>query len=486
MSLAAAWRRYYDDDHYPYYHNGQSGETVWERPADYETDDDDVDDDNEEEEEEETLAETANLQIEPSLAAEPPAPVSPCPPAPPAEEFEPRPSHIAVSRPVQEDSDEDAFGGLDTDCELGIAWEGVGFLGDEAEGELVDCISGEDPGKAAEQRLHAIVTLLQTVGSEDEWAQLVKSDGYAAPARLLNFLTPGVPPAVATAAAQILVLFATLDAKMWEKQSPAACVAAAQSCLEGIGVAHAKALDTSAQAADEELGAWLTCLRDILVSGFDYDVEIASDSKRSRRRAAIREDIRKGISAAQGAKVIIDAMVEATEEVFLWCVRCLVALSALQDEGGAGNAVFAAVENAASASHEVGEGLLHIYNDVATPDREADYEQVRDAYLMLRFCRDLFHDSATATLLLTNDMMVLVDILLRAIQDLPAEEPLREDALLVLKGLLVNSTWPERQYRKDEIRDTLESLASMDGKRIFEGVPELATAILEDNKAALA
>mmetsp|Transcript_40527 Transcript_40527/g.126757 ORF Transcript_40527/g.126757 Transcript_40527/m.126757 type:complete len:106 (-) Transcript_40527:102-419(-) len=105
---------------------------------------------------------------------------------------------------------------------------------------------------------------------------------------------------------------------------------------------------------------------------------------------------------------------------------------------------------------------------------------------MLRFCRDLFHDSATATLLLTNDMMVLVDILLRAIQDLPAEEPLREDALLVLKGLLVNSTWPERQYRKDEIRDTLESLASMDGKRIFEGVPELATAILEDNKAALA
>ena len=54
---------------------------------------------------------------------------------------------------------------------------------------------------------------------------------------------------------------------------------------------------------------------------------------------------------------------------------------------------------------------------------------------------------------------VLVDILLRELNDIPMESDLRVDFLVAMENLMQNSPWFSKgQYRKDDIREALNGI----------------------------
>ena len=389
------------------------------------------------------------------------------------------------------------------DSELGRAWEALGFLTDRCLQLAARCRSGSDTDRVAERLLLRIAGMLQSVGTEREWRQLIRRADYAAAARVVAFLSPLSPAGVVCAAARILVLFCSLEPLLWERQPPEALQPALQGLLGGASAAHGSALGASgaglsaeqAEQADEDLRACLLCLRDLFAAAIGAPPAAGCAS----RQRAIADALWSSLRASQVARVLFASLRGATEATFLVCVQALLAAGASVGEGGMGNGIVAAIAAAPDGCHLVGEGLLHTLNNAGTPDRSRlDVEEhafhtaeaIRDSAVVLRFCAKLLRERASAAFLLTNDLMVLVDILLRALGDLPAEEPLRLDYLGVLELLLLHSAWHERgAYRGPEILAALEELVEKDrqslslhgeggGHDIAEGVVEKAEAVM--------
>lgn len=92
----------------------------------------------------------------------------------------------------------------------------------------------------------------------------------------------------------------------------------------------------------------------------------------------------------------------------------------------------------------------------------------------LKMLRDVFARSKTASQLYTNDLRVLVDIILRNLVDLPEKDPLRVDYITLLHQLVRNSDYSTLKYRTADIRrivgeigDTVDSPASEAAKAML-------------------
>ncbi|CAM9194713.1 unnamed protein product [Pylaiella littoralis] len=102
-----------------------------------------------------------------------------------------------------------------------------------------------------------------------------------------------------------------------------------------------------------------------------------------------------------------------------------------------------------SARHEVDGAVLHIFNEAGYPNGDTEL-----ARLCLTFCYDAFEEDRDGDLFYVNDIKVLVDVVVRELCNLPADDPLRVDYLRLLTRLLEQSEWATRggRYRELDIR----------------------------------
>eukprot|EP00752_Nemacystus_decipiens_P004654 g4245.t1 len=105
-----------------------------------------------------------------------------------------------------------------------------------------------------------------------------------------------------------------------------------------------------------------------------------------------------------------------------------------------------------AARHEVQGAVLHIFNEEGYPNGDAAL-----AKLCLVFCSDAFEDGRDEDLFYVNDLKVLVDIIVRELANLPADDVLRADYNSLLVRLLDQSEWDTRggRYREKDIKHAM-------------------------------
>ncbi|XP_050409446.1 NCK-interacting protein with SH3 domain [Patella vulgata] len=79
---------------------------------------------------------------------------------------------------------------------------------------------------------------------------------------------------------------------------------------------------------------------------------------------------------------------------------------------------------------------------------------------VIKFFQDLYSAKKTANLLYTNDAMVLIDILIRQISDLPAGDATRSAFLILTNYLIRNSDYEDHRHRSVELGALFRSIAT--------------------------
>eukprot|EP00939_MAST-03C_sp_MAST-3C-sp1_P004256 g4256.t1 len=99
-----------------------------------------------------------------------------------------------------------------------------------------------------------------------------------------------------------------------------------------------------------------------------------------------------------------------------------------------------------------GEAIIYQLN-------EADPRDTMTIRALLKIVSDLYSDKKTSNYFYTNDLHVIVDILVRELVDLPSASETRVTYLEVLEKVLQNSSWfVKDRYRHDDISSALESI----------------------------
>lgn len=103
-------------------------------------------------------------------------------------------------------------------------------------------------------------------------------------------------------------------------------------------------------------------------------------------------------------------------------------------------------------SEQWSEALVYQLNETENSDEEA-------LKVIIKVVIDIYAEKVTSNFFYTNDMNVLVDILIRELTDLPMESELRVDFLSAIENLMQNSPWfAKGQYRKDDVKATLDGI----------------------------
>ena len=100
----------------------------------------------------------------------------------------------------------------------------------------------------------------------------------------------------------------------------------------------------------------------------------------------------------------------------------------------------------------------------------------------LQFLETMFEgegDGNTAAFLYTNDLKVLVDIIIREVQDLPPPDTVRRGYLKVAHLLIRNSPWMEHgRYRREDLLSALEGV--LDAGQKGENMDPESCRLVED------
>jgi len=73
------------------------------------------------------------------------------------------------------------------------------------------------------------------------------------------------------------------------------------------------------------------------------------------------------------------------------------------------------------------------------------------------FC-DVFSDPDVANMMFTNDTNVLIEILVRELENSPEKSVLRSKYVEVLHLLILNSSWGEERYKRAEIAKVVDGM----------------------------
>ena len=132
-----------------------------------------------------------------------------------------------------------------------------------------------------------------------------------------------------------------------------------------------------------------------------------------------------------------------TDDVFLMAAKAVLAINMHFDDPKT-NPVMAICGTLRKAEH-FGTILVHLINEQACP-----YKDVETLKQCLSCVRDLFESSKeTAHFFYTNDLNVLVDIILQEVKNLPPEDEIRVSYLQCLRALIQNSPWMmDGRYRR--------------------------------------
>ena len=85
---------------------------------------------------------------------------------------------------------------------------------------------------------------------------------------------------------------------------------------------------------------------------------------------------------------------------------------------------------------------------------------------LLKFFEDIFSSETTSGLFFTNDLMVLIDIVLRQVLDLSPGEELRTEYLSLLHSILTTTNYSEYRHRHDELGKCLSRINEEEGPEV--------------------
>ncbi|KAK8809933.1 hypothetical protein WA158_000876 [Blastocystis sp. Blastoise] len=102
--------------------------------------------------------------------------------------------------------------------------------------------------------------------------------------------------------------------------------------------------------------------------------------------------------------------------------------------------------------------ILKTINLLGTPCKD-------DVLLLfiLVFLGEVFSTERNKDVFYTNDIHMLIDIIIREVQDLPRQDLSRTRYLMVLQGILETSDWKQDLYRHKDIYECLHSLMYIEG-----------------------
>ncbi|ESP03425.1 hypothetical protein LOTGIDRAFT_137389 [Lottia gigantea] len=105
------------------------------------------------------------------------------------------------------------------------------------------------------------------------------------------------------------------------------------------------------------------------------------------------------------------------------------------------------------------EKVMLLFNRGDDPVKIFDHKP-KPANSVIKFFQDLYASKDTSNLLYTNDEMVLVDILIRQITDLPSGDSARSEYLILLSLVVKNSEYHEHCHRSQEMSNLLMKIES--------------------------
>ena len=134
--------------------------------------------------------------------------------------------------------------------------------------------------------------------------------------------------------------------------------------------------------------------------------------------------------------------------------RALLALNNRED--AVGGAVVELCREDATRTSSFVEVVLQILNDNSFPNVDE-----AECSGCLKVFKDIFGDPDTADMMYTNDTNVLLEMVLRELGDLPEKHAMRARFVEVLHMLLLNSSWGEQRFRREEVAKCVDMLMKM-------------------------
>jgi len=295
------------------------------------------------------------------------------------------------------------------------------------------------------QKLNELSALVQSVGTEEEWKLLIEQTNYKLPRHIFGCLIRGVDlssgeepeggvnhglsekdevllASIRTIAAQNMILFSKLDSSVWvliidyfDESHLTNFFNLLPKCLMNAIHGPPKSFSDGVDVEQEQL-IWLMLIED----AFFY----------------CNGNSKLGELDSCDMKAICDALFEclevAAQDCFLQCGKSLVAFN-LQFSSAI---VQKCSQKGTMASH-LCEVVLHLLNEEAYGEKY----NPQAALNALKVFEGLLATTDTSECVYTNDVNVLIDVIIREVSNLPPLAELRASYLNVLHLLLLNSEW---------------------------------------------
>lgn len=331
------------------------------------------------------------------------------------------------------------------DLEDGFARAGLDLFGDEVEEARVAMLAGGADSTACYLQLQRLFTCLTTVGSEAEWTHAIEDGEMRLPKRVFSFWGPASPPEVSVLVAKIIVMMSNLSEEVILRAVDGEWGCNLRRAVGGAMAQLHSVVDSPTEEAEDVAGAWLLFLRALLLA-----VEPALE--------ALEYTVAE-LPGDEFVRLLYDLVEVVPEELSPTVVVVLVTLHSIYTnfEFDGPTPVIAQAATYKPATN-FGKPLLVVLNGHGCP-----YDDEDGLRRCLRCFKDMFDYKPASQLMYTNDLRVLVDVVLRELGNLPGADRVRLEYLSVLRTLLVRSQWlASGRYRREDILTTLDTLQDDD------------------------
>jgi len=312
--------------------------------------------------------------------------------------------------------------------------------------EMLD--AAEDKNDRCARRLRQIFLAVKYCGGPEEWEAIVQENEYDFVKNIFNHWDGEgrTPPEVRALTCILLDTFMKLD-----------------PTLIHFYVSGEWGLDTEAFLSNLELGLQEAVPNDSSLFSWLSLMYIFLTEVPSLAEGALPD--------SQTAGLLARCMSAKEEDVFLIATYVLLALNShygytadrpLVEDIETGdedltvtahdtpNIVIQTLQQERANGELFSEATLHLLNSQSYP-----YEDPVLLGQLLYFIRSIFSCVETSSFYHTNDLKVMIDIIISQIQDLPLDEEFRGDYLRVLHLIILNSKrW--RGYRRKDVVDVLD------------------------------
>lgn len=325
-----------------------------------------------------------------------------------------------------------------------------------------------------QSRLENLLLLVQQVGTEVDWDELIMADDYALPRAVFESLPANVDYCTYQTryvACQLFLLLSKLQPSILTNLVSGQWGASTTLVAHvEVGVGESREL-TNKKKREESIVAYVQLLAAVLTECQEYG--LAAEQLPSERLV----------------KELFDIMAASSEELFFSIATALCALNMHMlppdiDEGFEVDlrkdkpSMLLKIVAKYPKTEFLGEAVLHLLNQQHFPyDDEVLLKQ------LLKFMQSLFRYKATSEFMFTNDLMVLTDMMVLELTDLPPEDAMRWEYLRLLQLVIMRSPWAQsgNKYRAKDIHKVLDGIMQAhDATGVEPRVISLVQAVLTD------